>query len=331
MALAGGSSAVLQMLGYEFTRNAAELRNLANGYALNVTDACDGIGLFVVLVATVFGALVLPFQLRLAALFLALAFVAIQFFNIIRIVTLFMMMPAQSRGFETTHLYIFPLLSAVIIAGLMIVGSSFRQVFSRRTSVIWLLSLIAAAIAWYFWGHTFTRLTVLPLANIFIGLFSGSLLSGIDADHATSAIQTHLVQSHAPLSTVKLPFYITDFTLAAPLIIASLGISKLRRTYCILASAIILVSMAMAMAIAAITETQGFAVASKITEVVDAVGLPVAYTVTADIWRTVLTTAQDTLVYFNLLVAPFVLLLPWQTFHQPKPVKPYKTKKVKRG
>lgn len=329
--LAQGSSLLLQMQGYDFTRNVAELRNLSNGYALNVTDACDGIGLFVVFVATIFGAMKEPFQLRPTVMFLALAFFAIQVFNIIRIVMLFMMMPAHSPGFETIHLYIFPLLSAVVVAGLIVVGSSFQQFFSTHTSLIWLLSLLVAASVWYFLGHTITRFTVLPLANVFIALFPGSLLDSIEAGEATSTIMTLLVQSPAPLRTVELPFYITDFTLAVPLIVASLAVSKLKRAQCFIISTAIFVSMALAMAIAAVTQTHGVVAASKIAEVVGTEGLPVAYELPVDIWRTLLTTAQDTLVYFNLLVAPFVLLLPWQTPQKPKPAKAYKTKKVKRG
>jgi hypothetical protein len=230
----------------------------------------------------------------------------IQAVNLVRIILLYEMLPAHSATFDITHFHAFPLASSALVAALAAATGRLLPPAEGRTLALWLALATGAAILWYVIGATVTGAILLPAANLLTPLLSGSLIESIAADGGRVFVNSNLVTSTSPLSAASLPFTPEAFSLAVPLLAASLVVSRAplkTKALLVMAAA---ASMAMAMSIAAITQAQGEAVASQLTQVV-ANGKLEPYQPPLPLTRAVLAAVQNTIVYFNLFVLPYVV------------------------
>jgi exosortase/archaeosortase family protein len=119
------AAAVLRLWGYDIVHAGIELRDRVTDHAIAVTDACDGSGLLVGVVATFAWLRGPPTKPLAIARAVSLAILGILAFNLLRVILLFvsigtpLLMTAQ-------HLFIAPLLSAVLVAGLASFGRGLK-------------------------------------------------------------------------------------------------------------------------------------------------------------------------------------------------------------
>lgn len=115
-AIAVAAEAIVSALGGGIARNGNVLTHLASGATVHVTQACDGLGVFVT-----FAAIVLALRLGRAATLRALGalFLAIQAFNLVRVIALYALRPGAPWLYDGIHLYVMPYLTAII--GLLVI------------------------------------------------------------------------------------------------------------------------------------------------------------------------------------------------------------------
>lgn len=279
--LAYASALILPWFGFEVQQTAAELRDPHSGFALSVTQACDGLGIFVTLTAAVLTIKQLRLSWLQTPVLLVGAFLALQLFNLLRVIILYAALPASSASFETLHLYIFPLASTVAVG---LLGMSFDvrlRPQNWKEIAKWSAFAVALAIVWNFVSGPSSLASVAQLSQIWLNfLLSGLTIVGEGKDA--------LLQSSPPIS---LEFYPSDFTLGLPLVLASVLLAGLSSPRIWIALAIVLVSMSLAMALAALDTKWGAASERDL----------VAHSLAAAL--------QDALVYGNLLLVPWLLLL----------------------
>lgn len=300
------ASGFLSIFNGDLLRNGVELREASTGSALSVTDACDGLGISVVFVSVAAALQRNGFQWPAFAKAALASLAIIQAVNLIRIVLLYEMLPAHSAIFDITHFHAFPLASSALVAALVAATGNLLPQEAGRKLLLWLAIAVCAAIIWYFINLTVTGAMLVPVANVLVALLSGSLIDSIAADAGRHFVNTNLVTSTSPLCAASLPFAPDAFSLALPLLVASLVMSRAPLKTKGLMAVVTVVSMAVAMTIAAITQAQGEAVASNLTQVI-AAGRIAPYQPPLSITRAVLAAVQNTIVYFNLFVVPYVI------------------------
>jgi hypothetical protein len=283
-----------------------ELREASTGFALSVTEACDGLGISAVFVAVAAALQRNGFQWLAFGKAVLASLAIIQAVNLIRIVLLYEMLPAHSAIFDITHFHAFPLASSALVAALVAATGNLVPQEAGGKLLLWLAIAVCVAIIWYFINLTVTGVMLVPVANLLVALLSGSLIDSIAADAGRHYVNTNLVTSTSPLSAASLPFTPDAFTLGLPLLVASLVMCRAPLKTKGLMAVLAVVSMAIAMTIAAITQAQGEAVASNLTEVI-AAGRIAPYQPPLSITRTLLAVAQNTIVYFNLFILPYVI------------------------
>ncbi|MFN4142818.1 hypothetical protein [Aestuariivirga sp.] len=304
--LAVVSSAVLEVFRGDVLRSGSELRSGETGYALSVTSACDGLGLTVTLLSTLAALAAPPFSW---ARYLAVAgagFVLIQAFNLARILSLYGLLPATSAGFELVHFHIFPLLSALLIAGIVLLAG--HRSFSVPAGALlrWCAIALAGAVIWHFVADAVTGAILVPLSSATIRLVPGMLVIGISEQGGGHFIDTTLVTSHAPVSLASLPFSPRDFAVGFPLLAASLLVANAPPKSKLLVALMALLGMALAVSAAAFTLAQGEAVAAGLTQLASSSRLE-SYEPPGGASRSVLAALQNCAVYFNLFIMPFVI------------------------
>lgn len=312
--IAGG---FLSLLDQSLLRTGVELRQGSTGFALSVTDACDGLGISMVYLAIVAALRRGPVSwIELAKAAFA-GFLIIQAVNLIRIVLLYAMLPASSAAFEITHFNVFPLASSALVALLVAVAGNLLPPGAGRSIVLWSAIAIAAAVIWHFIGQTVTGLVLVPLANLAMGLVPGRLANTIALETGQYFVNTNLVTSTTPLRAASLPFAPEAFSLAVPLLAASFVMSgKPLRAKLLLAVAALL-SMAVAMSIAAVTVAQGEAAAAGLGQVIVG-GRLEPYAPPQAVIRAILAAIQNGFVHFNLFVFPFAVFF----IEAPRPPSP---------
>lgn len=309
------ASSFLSIFNGDLLRNGVELREASTGFALSVTEACDGLGISVVFVA-VAAALQRNGLQWLAFAKAALASLGIiQAVNLVRIILLYEMLPAHSAIFDITHFHAFPLASSALVAALVAATGNLLPQGTSRKLLTWLAIVVCAAVTWYFINLTVTGMILVPVTNLLVALIPGTLIDAVAADAGRYFVNTNLVTSTSPLSAASLPFTPDAFSLALPLLVASLVLSGAPLKTKGLVAAAAMVSMAVAMSIAAITQAQGEAVAFNLTQVISNARLE-PYQPPLPLTRAVLAAVQNTFVYFNLFVLPYVIFF---TYAPPTP------------
>lgn len=291
---------ILGFGGYDVARTGIELRDLSTGNAIAVTAACDGSGLLVTAVAALFWFRNGRLNLGAAAMWLALAATSIFAFNLVRVIVIFVAL-GQPELLHGLHLYVAPLLSSVLVALLVI------RMDEHRTRRLWMWVGVAAAlsIVWYFLAAPATCITIVPFANFLISILAGPLVSGIECGMDSATLLTTAATSLNPPSSMILSFFPADFTLGAPLVVASLIVYAAGRELILWAIGTGL-SWALTMTLATITIAHDLAIFSGVNALIgESFRLP--YLPPDPLTTALIKALQNALVHFNLLTLPFII------------------------
>ena len=207
--LARLAEAGLSLSTFEVMRNGTELRNAVTGFAVDVTRACDGHGILICWAAVL---LVLPGRWQARLLAFAAGFVAIQAFNLVRVVVLFAASPAGSPLFDTLHYFAFPLATSALILAL----AAWRQPHLRWPAVLAVAALCVAAPVWFFLSGPLGAALLVPAANAVLAMTAPPEIGSIALRAAGWTVSSDLIQTTQPLRLYLAPQYPGDFALALP-------------------------------------------------------------------------------------------------------------------
>jgi exosortase/archaeosortase family protein len=297
--LASCATGLLGLAGHDMVRTGVEIRDIVSGHAVAVTSACDGSGLLVSLAAALVA--VAPFSQRRRSwpLVLAAALAAILLFNLARILALFQAI-GSPRLMNAEHLYAAPLLSAVLVGALALAARRAAMPSALRWGVV----SLAVAAGWYMCREAVTCATVVPLANALLWLSPSGIASHIACSPAGELV------TNAPLhngGAVRAAFFPEDFTLALPLVAASLA--TLARPAAMARGAAVAVALfTLGMALAALTAGHDAAIAAG-AKVLGVGGVVQPYRAPGAILLPLMKAAQDVVVHFNLFLLPILLAL----------------------
>ncbi len=291
----------LKVMGFDIIRSGVELRDTLSGHAVAVTSACDGSGLIVGYLGLValLGRRGDGLARRFSAFLVAVA--VILAFNVVRIVLLFLAI-GVAWLMLAGHLFAAPLLSSVLVAALAF------QAFGMtpREISLWLAWALGAAIAWYFVGDAASCLASVPLANAMLFLLPFGVSETISCSSAEAQVITSGVQSLRPIAFVTAPLHPSDFTLALPLVAASLALCR-RLPAAIKGALASFLLFSFAMYLGALTAGYDQASAARVA-MLSSAGAMSNYLPPHPYWLAVLKAAQNMLVHFNLFVLPFALV-----------------------
>lgn len=294
--LAVVAAPVLQIFEPGLVRSGAELRGAA-GWAVRVSEVCDGHGLAISLAA---GLAAMATGLRQGLVRLAAGILAIQVFNLIRIVALALALARAPDGFDALHTGIFPLLTVALVAVL---------VLPLSRALRYLLLALPFLLLWLPFADVLSRPVVLP-ANLILSLSGMPEIGQIALRPSGWSVGTHLLaaQSAAGVELFLAPLRPSDFTLALPLILAAVVLA--RRPWGLVLA---LASIIAALALGAFTAVWALAAAQDHATLLvpDGEGaflaLDYAPSATAQAGVRLL---QNVLVHLNLLVLPLIIAGP---------------------
>jgi len=294
----------LRLAGFDIIRNGVELRDSLSGHAVAVTSACDGSGLLVSFLGLVVWLNGRTSALPRPLIALLIAFAAILTFNIVRVVLLFLSIGAP-RLMLAEHLFAAPLLSSVLVAWLAFRARGLRPDEILRNVGLWLGFAFLAALVWYFIADAASCLVSVPLANAVLFLMPFGVSESISCSSAEPQVVTSAIQSLRPITFVAAPFHPSDFTLAAPLVAASLALR--RRAPAMLQGALVSVLLfSLAMSLAALTAGYDQVSAAK-AHTLSSGGIVKTYWPPSTYWLATLKAVQNMVVHFNLFVLPFAI------------------------
>jgi len=302
MLLASTSRIVLVALSYEVLQTGTELREADLGFAIEVTEACDGHGLLIAWVAIL---LLMQLSLKKRLLFFFAGFLIIQLFNLLRINVLFAVSQLGMQTFNAAHYYIFPLLTAL----LMLLLTAFINPKLQKSVLLTVGLTIIIATLWFLIGEDITIALTLPAAEFVNGILGFDEVGRAVEREAGWRVMSQLVQSQTPLRFYLYPFYPADFTLALPVILASVLAMRSGLGYLALA----IVSMAVALALNYHTGIWTIAIAKDVAFLAlsqgDGTAVLVRYEAPSAVLLEAFRLAQNVVVHFLLLVCPVVVLL----------------------
>lgn len=304
-ALAVCAEPFLGLFGYAIVRTGVELRDTLTGHAIAVTSACDGSGLLLSAAAALTWFRVRGAPMRSWPYVIALMSGSIFAFNLIRVLAIFCLIGTPEL-MQAVHLYVAPLLSAVLVGALALHACRVRLPEHGIVPVFWLGIGFIAALAWYFVGYASTCGTILPVANALLSLLPDLLTDSLACRGDGAVLVTSGLVTIEPPSVLNVPFYPADFTLAVPLIAASLA--TMRRVKPIVWGALAgVATCAIAMVLAALTAGNDQATASGITRLIGQ-NFTMPYMPASGLVIALLKTLQNTAVHFNLFLLPLLLL-----------------------
>ena len=299
--LARLAEAGLSLSTFEVMRNGTELRNAVTGFAVDVTRACDGHGILICWAAVL---LVLPGRWQARLLAFAAGFVAIQAFNLVRVVVLFAASPAGSPLFDTLHYFAFPLATSALILAL----AAWRQPHLRWPAVLAVAALCVAAPVWFFLSGPLGAALLVPAANAVLAMTAPPEIGSIALRAAGWTVSSDLIQTTQPLRLYLAPLYPGDFALALPALAAAGLIARRGLGLALIG----LAAMPVALALAGIGAIWDIAAAhAPVLAAVPAGDGRVraeAFAPPPDALRSGLKLAQNVIVHFNLLVLPVLIL-----------------------
>lgn len=261
---------------------------------MRVSEVCDGLGLVIALSASV-AALAPARAPGFALRALAGGVIAIQIFNLARVIALALALAHWPEGFALLHERLFPWLTVLVLAAVLVPPRPLAA-----------LALLTAG-----FGLVWAPLAA-PVAALFVGLVNAVLplglpeLGQIAPGPGGWSIGTFLLAGTEPLRLYRAPLAPEAFTLAAPVILAAGTISR-RWIWLVLAPPLMLLAFTLSVPGA----VWGLAAAHAPATVLLADGaggyLPAPYAPPAALWASA-RLAQNVLVHFLLLVAPVLAL-----------------------
>lgn len=288
-ALAAFAVPLLRLFDPDIVRIGTEIRG-AGGWAVRVTEVCDGHGLVISLLAVL--ACCSP-SAKQGAIRFAAGFAAIQVFNLARIVSLALLLAKEPSLFDPVHARVFPLLtSALIVLCVLDARPAFRMALITLPLV--LLWLPVSDISSYIFAAP---------ANLLLGL-SGDEFGRIAERAAGWTLGTNLLATagDGQMSRFLVPLRPADFTLALPVV---LGAAIFSRRYALLLPAVALMLVALMLAGMTAVWTLGAAQPDPRLLLPDGSGSfttrPFRVSQTA---RDLAVMAQNVLIHLNLLVLP---------------------------
>jgi hypothetical protein len=310
MLLATTSAMLLRLAGFDMLQTGIEIRDTISGHAIAVTSACDGHGLLISLAAAYLwlGARAVGSpagEARAVVTALAVAVGAILLFNLIRILTLFLSLGALDVA-EAQHVYVAPLLSVLLVAGLGLYLRKLQASAVVRSPFIWLALALVFAGIWFLLAPAATCSVVVPVANALLWLLPGRLTEAINCAGTDPAVITSGMLSASPLTVLTTPFQPSDFTLALPLVFAALALG--RKPAMIVAGVLTALGLfALAMVLGAVTLSHDQASTAGVTLLAGRT-FTQSYAPPGPLVLAFLKAAQNSLVHFNLFILPLVLV-----------------------
>lgn len=298
------AAAILRAGGFPIVRTGIELRDSVTGHAIVVTQACDGSSLLIAAAAV--AVWLWRGNGRHDYLWLiASTLVAVFLFNLIRVVLLFVTIPTPEI-MEAQHLYVAPLLGAVLVAGVIMAGLRLPVRETVRAPLLWATVAIVATILWYPAATTITCSTVVPLANTLLWLIPGDLERAIVCQAQGAIVATSGVVAYEPIRILDFQFHPAEFTLAVPLVAASLALVR-QPAAMVRGAGIALVLFSVAMTLGAMTASQDAAAGAAVSALMGQ-SFSAPFAPMDETWLALLKSAQNAMVHFNLFVLPLALL-----------------------
>ncbi|MEM7188708.1 MAG: hypothetical protein AAF439_03775 [Pseudomonadota bacterium] len=300
LALTHLSKLALEATGFDLVRDGTELRASGAGWAIRVTEVCDGHGILIAWVAILSA---LSGSWRQLAVFAAMGFGGVQIFNFFRVIVLALVLDAEPGSFEDVHLFFFPLLTTIFLATLATLVRPISLVFFAAAT-------IAFAALWFIVTEPVSGAVLTPLANGFLALIGPAGINGVSGSAPDWIVDTAYLVSREPVQLLAMPFYPPDFAIALPVVAAAVAATW--RPAALSYLALWAVLGVIAMAIGMITSGWAGAEAQNITQQIvpqgDGRAVAIAYQSPSDAIRGLTELVQNLLVHFNLLVLPVLIL-----------------------
>lgn len=292
--LAKLATPLLRLFDPAILRIGTELRG-ADGWAVRVSEVCDGHGLAIALAASLVG---LSGGQNGGLRRFALGLVAIQVFNLARIVVLALVLSRAPGAFDIVHTGVFPLLTVALLA---------LCTLPLPTALPLLAVSLPLVLLWLPLADLASQLLV-PPANMILSLVAGPEVGQVAQRAAGWTIGTNLLASNEA-GDVRLfvaPLRPADFALGVPLVLAAIALTR-RPVWLVPA----LFSMLTALTIAAVTTVWALAAGQADAKLLVPDGLG-AFTpqdfAPPESLRALLRVVQNSLVHLNLLVLPFLIV-----------------------
>jgi exosortase/archaeosortase family protein len=293
-ALAALAAPLLHLIEPGLLQSGTELRS-PDGWAVRVSEVCDGHGLAISLAAAL-----APLSPGLTQGLWRLlgGLIAIQLFNLVRIVVLAVTLDRAPGAFDLIHAGIFPFLTAALLA---------VCVLAPRTATLLCLTTVPLAVVWLLVPDV-AAWPLVPPSNLLLGAIAGHEVGLIAERAAGWTIGTELMASQdgGQVARFLAPLRPADFALAVPVLLAAILLA--RRPLWLAGSAAAIV---LTLAIAAVATVWTLAAAQNPATLLipqpDGGFLTQPFTPPAT-GLSVLRLAQSVLVHFNLLVLPFLIL-----------------------
>lgn len=298
--LAWVSSLLLVPFGFDLARDGVELRSASEGWAVRVSDVCDGIGLIVALVAVaiaLWGSGPGKTYTTLARQILV-GIAAILLFNLVRVIVLVLVLGWATDSFETVHLVIFPFLTFVLISAL----------FVGREKVLLLWGMVVGLAAlWQVLSGAFVPV-LMALSNLVLNVIAPAVIGDlVTGARGLSVVETLLIANLDSVQLFSAPFAPLDFMVALPMVVAA---SILSRSLWPLVMALVFMMLALICGVFTAVWALADAQAPVKYLVSDGAG---AFTVADYVFpaamQTTVAVLQNTFVHFNFLVLPILLMV----------------------
>lgn len=289
-ALAIPSRPILHLLGLDVLRNGVELRS-PEGWAIRVSEVCDGLGLVVALAALL--AAQAP-GWRQGLRRLAIGVAAIQGFNLLRIVVLALVLHHAPGAFDGLHLVLFPYLTIALIGVLVL----------RPARVVQMAALALPLILLWLWQADPLSALLVPPANLILSVLAPAEVTSIAATGTGWSVGSLFLASEDPVALFRAPIRPADFALAMP-VLAAAALRSGHMAGLVAAPAL----MVAALALGAETAVWGLASGSMVVLSPDGTGafLPMPYA-RPETAVALVGLMQNVLVHFTLLVLPLLML-----------------------
>jgi len=301
LGLAALAAPLLEILAFPVLRSGAELRNVDAGWAVVVTEVCDGHGLIAAWLALTAA---LARNGRAALRMAVSGIVAIQVFNYLRVVVLAISLALVPAGFEAVHLFVFPLLTVALFAALAMLTSG----VSRSTVGVALIAGFVLAVIWYFAAAAVSGAVLVPIANLLLDLTQPHAIDAILQDHSGWVVATQRLAAIDPPALLRAPIHPEDFAIALPALLAAAIATRAGWGWLALALGLMMI----ALTLGAVTAGWGpslLAPASQIVQVADDGRIAIdPFAPPGGTAQSLIRLAQNGLVHFNLLVLPVLLV-----------------------
>jgi exosortase/archaeosortase family protein len=234
VAIAEVATVLIEGAGGAITRVGNVLTHTGTDISVHVTEACDGLGIFMVFAAAL-AALRFGWRATLAAV--AGLFVLVQLFNLARVVGLFYLRAGPQAFYDAAHLYLVPYLTALICGAYLIaacdrwhpnwaragstdfhsIGGINRTVFAR-----FIVALALGFAVWWITGPYLLFPALRVVAAAIAAIVHGPAMAAVvDAEWDQWIVQTRLLKPGTVNQLFDIPVQPRHFTLGFPLIWAA--------------------------------------------------------------------------------------------------------------